>query len=243
LLTRRHANSLTCQLADSLLFSPFRLIFIFCQEASPKTKVMTVDFTRLPRQNTSRNLAHFDAPFGILNIGGKREKASPRGEAFCFWVITGSRLPATGHQLQATVHCPLTTVTRPEVSQFACLNPKQKSLEEGRRQANHPTTPQGGRRRVVPGRLFSLVPRILRRGPGRSSEPGLFHTPASCSLDVPSTPPAPGCPNQARRWLGRAKTPRAQAGKPGSLTIEIFIQTDAEGEVYPKAAAPGYIGI
>jgi hypothetical protein len=29
-------------------------------------------------------LAHLDAPFGILNISGKREKASPRGEAFCF---------------------------------------------------------------------------------------------------------------------------------------------------------------
>jgi hypothetical protein len=82
---------------------------------------MTQQNNGLPRQNTSRNLAHFDALFGILNIGGKREKASPRGEAFCFSLITdhrlpasGFRLPAPGHQLRATGYCPPTTVIHPE---------------------------------------------------------------------------------------------------------------------------------
>jgi hypothetical protein len=70
---------------------------------------MTQQNNGLPRQNTSRNLAHFDAPFGILNIGGKREKASPRGEAFCFSLITDHRLPApwlpaTGYRLLTTDH-------------------------------------------------------------------------------------------------------------------------------------------
>jgi hypothetical protein len=156
---------------------------------------MSIDSARLPRQNTKRNLACFDAPFGILNIGGKREKASPRGEAFCFSLTT--------------VHRPLTTVPVPEDSQFACLNPKQKFLEKGRRQANHATTPQGGRRRVVPGRLFSLVPRTLRRGPGRSSEPGLSHTPAFCSLVVPTTPSPLGAPRKPDAGLGGSKSPNA----------------------------------
>jgi hypothetical protein len=51
-------------------FRPLRLIFIFCQEAILKTKVMTPDNTPLTRQNTERNLACFDAPFGILKIEG-----------------------------------------------------------------------------------------------------------------------------------------------------------------------------
>jgi hypothetical protein len=130
--------------------------------------VMTQQNKELPRQNTQRNLACFNAPFGILNIGGKREKASPRGEAFCF-------SPAPGYQPPATSYCPLFTVhchSPGGLSQFACLNLKQKFPEEGRRQANHATTPQGGRRRVVPGRPFSrsLEPsgaaQAVRRNPG-----------------------------------------------------------------------------
>jgi hypothetical protein len=71
-LTRQLANLLTRQLAA---FAGLRLIFIFCQEARPKTKVMTHENNELPRQNTQRNLAHFDAPFGILNIEWKKRKS------------------------------------------------------------------------------------------------------------------------------------------------------------------------
>jgi hypothetical protein len=48
-----------------------------CQEGSLQTNVMTLDFTRLPRQNTPNNVAGFTAGLGILTIEGKKEKGSP----------------------------------------------------------------------------------------------------------------------------------------------------------------------
>jgi hypothetical protein len=46
----------------------FRLLFKICQEASPKTKVTTIDSARLPRQTTPKYLAQLDSGLGILNI-------------------------------------------------------------------------------------------------------------------------------------------------------------------------------
>jgi hypothetical protein len=158
---------------------------------------MTQQNNGLPRQNTPRNLAHFNGPFGILNIGGKREKASPRGEAFCFSLVAGSRLPATSYGPPATSYCSLFTVTAPEGVQFACLNPKQKFLEEGRRQANYATTPQGGlSSRVSRAALLSCPsnhPARPRPFVGTRVVPHASFLLAGCANDTLAL----GCPTQA----------------------------------------------
>jgi hypothetical protein len=55
-------------LSVSSVVNGFRHLFIFCQEASPKTKVMSPENKRLARQITPKYLAQLDAEFGILNI-------------------------------------------------------------------------------------------------------------------------------------------------------------------------------
>src|SRR5580658_10086853 len=88
-----------------------------CQEAHPKTKVMTIDGSPLTRQTTQRILASFAAGLDILIIEGKKQKRlSPTAGPFSFPERTmnaprsnplpapGSRLPATGSQTPAPNH-------------------------------------------------------------------------------------------------------------------------------------------
>src|SRR5580698_5673532 len=53
-----------------MLIAAFRLMWKICQEASPKTEVMTPHSTRLPPLYPQRYLAGFRGGLGILIIGG-----------------------------------------------------------------------------------------------------------------------------------------------------------------------------
>src|ERR1700679_473853 len=56
----------------------------FLSRPGQKSEVMSADSARLPCQNRQRNLACFQAGFGILKIGRKNQKGG-HPAAFSFW--------------------------------------------------------------------------------------------------------------------------------------------------------------
>jgi hypothetical protein len=62
----------------------FRQMWKICQEPNPKTEVMALHSTALPRQQPQRNLACFWAGFGILIIEGKKRNAAASGLFLCW---------------------------------------------------------------------------------------------------------------------------------------------------------------
>ena len=61
----------------STTYNPNPGMWKICQEASPKSKVMTLDPPRLTSQNTQDKLALFIDRLGILIIGGKKIFSPP----------------------------------------------------------------------------------------------------------------------------------------------------------------------
>jgi hypothetical protein len=111
----------------SITYSRTREMWKTCQEARPKTEVMTPHSTPLPPQYPQRILAVFSTGLGILIIEGKKQKRlSPTAGPFSFSAhmnaLPSNPLPAPGSWLPAPCDLSVLGLLSPNYFRSKCVD-------------------------------------------------------------------------------------------------------------------------